>query len=339
MKKLNLYIFMQIFKSCILVFFIFISIAWLMQISRLFAFLNNLQINFLEILFLSSFLIPNIITIIMPFIIIFGLVLSFIKFDKDKEIIAMFSLGIPISEIKKPIYILSALIIIFYLSLNLLISPYVYEKYKDREFKIRNTIDLESINLTNFIEINDNVILDFKKENNQFLDIFINYEENGENIIFAEKGFIENRDNKFIFNLIDGYKLNIFESTIENLKFKEYKLEFNTKNSRKYEIFDKNSQTIFNLINDKNYRSISEKIIDSLLLILIIVFFYEFIVKNNNFNIKKIFIFIVFSILVNINNNLIKNIETNFEILAMINLGNILILLIIMSYFKLRKYE
>ena len=109
--------------------------------------------------------------------------------------------------------------------------------------------------------------------------------------------------------------------------------------SRKYEIFDKNSQTIFNLINDKNYRSISEKIIDSLLLILIIVFFYEFIVKNNNFNIKKIFIFIVFSILVNINNNLIKNIETNFEILAMINLGNILILLIIMSYFKFRKYE
>ena len=275
----------------------------------------------------------------MPFIIIFGLVLSFIKFDKDKEIIAMFSLGIPISEIKKPIYILSALIIIFYLSLNLLISPYVYEKYKDREFKIRNTIDLESINLTNFIEINDNVVLDFKKENNQFLDIFINYEENGENIIFAEKGFIENRGNKFIFNLIDGYKLNILESTIENLKFKEYKLEFNTKNSRKYEIFDKNSQTIFNLINDKNYRSISEKIIDSLLLILIIVFFYEFIVKNNNFNIKKIFIFIVFSILVNVNNNLIKNIETNIEILAMINLGNILILLIIMSYFKLRKYE
>ena len=331
---------MQIFKSCILVFFIFISIAWLMQISRLFAFLNNLQINFLEIFFLSSFLIPNIITIIMPFVIIFGLVLSFIKFDKDKEIIAMFSLGIPIAEVKKPIFILSSLIVLFYLSLNLLISPYIYEKYKDKEFKIRNTIDLESINLTNFIEINDNVILDFKKENNQFLDIFINYEENGENIIFAEKGFIENKGNKFIFNLMNGYKLNILESTIENLKFEEYKLEFdNDNNSRKYKIFDKNSQTIFNLIKDKNYRSISEKIIDSLLLILIIVFFYEFIVKNNNFNLKKILIFIVFSILVNVNNNLIKNIETDIEILALINLGNILLLLFIITYFKFKKYE
>ena len=39
----------QIIKSCTLVFFIFVSIAWLLQISRLFNYLGNLQIEFIKI--------------------------------------------------------------------------------------------------------------------------------------------------------------------------------------------------------------------------------------------------------------------------------------------------
>ena len=85
MNKINLYIFSQIVKSCILVFFIFVSIAWLMQISRLFTIMNNLNIQFLDILSLSMWLIPNLINFTLPFVIIFGLVLAFIKLEKDKE--------------------------------------------------------------------------------------------------------------------------------------------------------------------------------------------------------------------------------------------------------------
>ena len=103
MNKINLYIFSQIVKSCTLIFFIFVSIAWLMQISRLFTIMNNLNIEFLDVLSLSFWLIPNLMNVTLPFIIIFGLVLSFLKLDKDKEIIAIFSLGLSTSVIKKPI--------------------------------------------------------------------------------------------------------------------------------------------------------------------------------------------------------------------------------------------
>ena len=48
MNKINLYIFNQIVKSCTLVFFIFVSIAWLMQISRIFTMMSNLNIQFFE---------------------------------------------------------------------------------------------------------------------------------------------------------------------------------------------------------------------------------------------------------------------------------------------------
>jgi len=106
MNKINLYIFSQIVKSCTLVFFIFVSIAWLMQISRLFSIMNNLNIQFFDIFSLSLWLIPNLTNITLPFIMIFGLVLAFLKFERDKEIIAIYSLGLSTSEIKKPIIFL-----------------------------------------------------------------------------------------------------------------------------------------------------------------------------------------------------------------------------------------
>ena len=86
----------------------------------------------------------------MPFIVIFGFVIAFIKLDKDNEIIAIFSLGISLSEIKKSIFAFLVLISIFYLVLNLFISPFIYDEYKKKEFNLRNLIDLNNINISNF---------------------------------------------------------------------------------------------------------------------------------------------------------------------------------------------
>ena len=124
MNKINLYIFSQIVKSCTLVFFIFVSIAWLMQISRIFTMMSNLNIQFLDILSLSMWLIPNLTNVTLPFIIIFGLVLAFLKFERDKEIIAIYSLGLSISEIKKPIIFL--LTICIGISFLVILSNLIY---------------------------------------------------------------------------------------------------------------------------------------------------------------------------------------------------------------------
>ena len=135
MNKINLYVFSQIVKSCTLVFFIFVSIAWLMQISRLFTIMNNLQIEFLSILSLSVWLIPNLINITMPFVIVFGLVLAFIKFDRDKELIAIYTLGLSINVIKKPLFLLLIIALATYLFINFFLSPFTYGVYKETEYK------------------------------------------------------------------------------------------------------------------------------------------------------------------------------------------------------------
>ena len=64
MNKINFYLFNQIVNSFILVFFIFVSVAWLLQLSRLFNVMNNLQIKAIDIVQLSFLIIPNLINVL-----------------------------------------------------------------------------------------------------------------------------------------------------------------------------------------------------------------------------------------------------------------------------------
>ena len=324
MRKINLYVFIQIIKSCTLVFFIFVSIAWLLQISRLFTFLNNFQVKFIETFYLSFFLIPNLINVILPFIMIFGFVIAFIKLDRDKEIIALFSLGLSINEIKKPITYFLLIISIFYLILNFFLSPFVYDLYKEKEYNLRNSIDLQEINISNFIEINEDIILDFTKENNKFKDVFIILKKNNENMIFASEATISNTDGNLNFNLINGFKIEFINEKIEKLEFTNYKFDIPIGKNIGHDNVDNNTLTIFDLLNKRNYSLIIEKFIDSFLIITIIILFYYDNIKKNSFKLRAIFSFIFVSICILVFHNLIKNIEIQgilSLILSSINIG------------------
>ena len=338
MKKINLYVFIQIIKSCTLVFFIFVSIAWLLQISRLFSYLSNLKIDFVNVLFLSFFLIPNLINVTLPFIIIFGLIIAFIKFDKDKEIIAIFSLGLSIKEILKPLFLISIIAIFLYLFLNLFFSPYIYDKYKQKEFDLRNSINLDNINISNFIQLDENLILDFSKKEDVFEDVFIRFIGENENIVFAKKARIIKEPKKFIFNLSEGFKLSFMNNKIEKLEFENYKLNFPLKNENNYNNYDKNTLTLFNLIKYKDYKSMIERMFDTLILLTVIIFFYFNNIKDNKFSINHIFIYLFLSILIIIFQNIIKNLDFSLQFSFLLNIINfsIIYLFMLINKFKFK---
>ena len=80
------------------------------------------------------------------------------------------------------------------------------------------------------------------------------------------------------------------ENEIENLEFKNYVLKIENKNKNNLEIIDKNTLTIFDDLNSKNYLNITFKIIDTILILFILIFFYlnnlkeiKFETKNNIF--------------------------------------------------------
>ena len=343
MNKINIYIFNQIIKSCTLIFFVFVSIAWLMQLSRLFSFMNNLQIPLLNILGLSIWLIPNLLNITLPFIIIFGLVLSFIKFDKDKEIIAIYSLGLSLKEIRKPFYLLILLALVFYFILNFIFSPYSYEIYKQKEFKLRNTIEFDKINISNFIKLDQNLTIDFENKDNIFEDVLINFKDENNNLIYAKKGKIDNENDSLTFTLFEGFKLVVNENEIEKLKFDNYKIEFPNIVKKEYQNFDKNTiglNILIKELNDENIKIIVQRIFDLLIIISFILYFYLFIIKTNHFRLKNFFLFIIFSIIILTIDNFLENLRLdNFTINLFYCLNVISIHIIGYTLKKMHYYE
>ena len=72
MKKFEIYLLTQLLKSFFLIFFIFIGISWLLQASRLLNLVTLHKIAIEKVFLLSINIIPNIITNIVPFIILFS---------------------------------------------------------------------------------------------------------------------------------------------------------------------------------------------------------------------------------------------------------------------------
>ena len=335
MNRINLYIFSQIIKSCILVFFIFVSIAWLLQLSRLFNVMSHLQINSLEILYLSILMVPNLINVILPFLIIFGLVLTFIKLSKDKEIIAMYSSGVSINEIKKPIILIVIGTIILSLILSYFISPIIYNKYKKKEFDLRNIIEFDKIDFSNFIKFSKNIIIDFENEDGKFKNILINITNENEVLIYSKQGEINQTNNKINFKLINGFKTEIKENNIENLKFDTYLASFPLDEKKIYIKSDPNSLSLFELLKEENKINriiIYQRLFDSLIMISICLFFYINIIKKNNYTLSNQLFFIMASIMCLLIDNL-------FEAYIFILLLNVLIIHIypsILKFFKIK---
>ncbi len=336
--KINQYLLIQLSKYFFLILFIFLSIAWLLQITRLFTITNFMHIEIFDIILLSFYLIPNIITIIVPFILIFGLLLCFIKLNRDNELIAILSLGLGLKPFKNTLFFFSLVIIILFSLLNFYFSPIVYKQYKIKEFDLRNTIDFNSMVFSNFLNLNKTTILDFNKINNQYNDLFINYKDEKDNIVYAKKGNIFSENNFYNFQLSDGFKISIDENKqIEKLEFRNYILKIENNNINNGKIIDKNTLTVFDDLKSNNYLNITFRIFDILLILFVLIFFYNNNLKKINFDTKNNIYFSLFCILLLIINQILKNSEINFK-----NYFLVLITLFAFSYifsFFKKKYE
>ena len=313
MKKIDKYIFLEISKGCLLILFIFLSISWLLQFTRLISLTNLIQVDILTIFYLSIFLIPNLISVIMPFVVMFGLIITFVKLYKDKEIISVYSLGLSTNALSNALKFFTLIVITILLSFNFYVSPKIYKEYKIKEFETRNKIDFEKIVISNFLKINKNTFLDFNKNNKNFEEVFIKFSENNDNLIYAKKAIINQENDKFIFNLIDGFKITIIKNNkIEKLEFQNYKLEIKNNKFKQFDNFDNNTFNIFEDINNKNYINIAHKSSDIIFVLLIILFFYFNNIKTYRFNFYYIFVYLLFSSILLIMNQFLKNIEINF---------------------------
>ena len=313
MNKIDKYIFFEISKGCLFVLFIFLSISWLLQFTRLVSLTNLIQVDIFTILYLSIYLIPNLITVILPIVVMFGLIFSFLKLHRDKEIISMYALGLKTKAITRALSIFTLISVSFLLIFTMYLSPKIYKEYKIKEHEIRNKINFEKILVSNFIEINENTFLDFKKDNKTQKEVFIKFKDEKDNFIYAEDATISQNANKFLFELLNGFRITVVEKNkIEKLEFERYKLDIINNDFKKYDNFDKNTFSVFDDIKNKDYLNLVHKISDIIILITIIIFFYFNNIKFYRFNFYYLTYFLILSSVLLIFNQIIKNIEINY---------------------------
>ncbi len=336
--KINIYLFLQISRYFFLILFIFLSVAWLLQITRLFTITNFMNIDFFEVIILSLYLIPNIISVIAPFILIFGLLLCFVRLNNNNELIAILSLGGGLRPFRNTLFFFSLIILFFFVLLNFYFAPIIYKQYKIHENELRNTFNFDNMMFSNFLDLNNTTILDFKKNNNEYTDIFISFNDAKENIVYAERGNIFNENNQYRFKLSNGFKISVDkENQIEKLEFQNYVLKISKKNIINEEIIDKNTLTILDDIINGNKLNILFKIIDVLLIIFVIFFFYKNNLKKINFKFNNNIYFTLICVSILIINQIYKNSEVNL-IQYLITASIIIFSSLLLTWIK-KRYE
>tara|TARA_Y100000590_G_scaffold470368_1_gene664214 strand:- start:726 stop:1649 length:924 start_codon:yes stop_codon:yes gene_type:complete len=300
--------------------------------------MSHLQINSIEIFNLALFMIPNLIYVTLPFLIIFGFVLSFLKLSRDKEIIGIYSIGLSIGEIRKPILLITLISIILSLFLSFFFSPFTYDMYKKKEFNLRHSINFDKIDFSNFIKFNKNLTIDFENVNGEFENILINITANNEIIMFSKKGEITQNADTINFKLIDGFKTEIKNDDIENLKFDTYLASFPLDEKKIYSKNDPNALNLFELLNSndkKNKIIIYLRLIDTLIIISLSLYFYYNIIKKNDYTlINKLFFIFISMICVLIDNLFESYVYENFQFILIL-LINILIIHLFPNIIKL----
>ena len=336
--KINTYLFLQISRYFFLILFIFLSIAWLLQITRLFTITNFMHIEFLEVILLSFYLIPNIISVIAPFILIFGLLLCFVRLNKNNELIAILSLGDGLKPFKNTLIFFSLIMIFFFVLLNFYFAPIVYKQYKIHENELRNTLDFDNMMFSNFLNLNKTTILDFKKHDSEYTDVFISFNDTKENLVYAKKGNIFNDNYHYRFQLSDGFKISVDKANqIEKLEFLNYVLKIDKKNIIKREIIDQNTFTILDDLRNGNKLNIVFKIIDIFLIIFVIFFFYNNNLKKINFEFNNNIYFALICISILIINQIHKNSDVSL-MNYLLTTSIIIFSSIILTWIKI-KYE
>ena len=297
-----------------------------------------MHIKILDVIVLSFYLVPNIITVITPFIIIFGLLLCFIKLNKDNELISILSLGLGLKPFRNTLFFFSFIIVVIFMILNLYVAPKIYEKYKVNEYNLRNTLDLNNIAFSNFINLNKTTILDFKKTEDGYKDIFISFSDEKDNIVYAKKGNIFSKNDQYNFKLIEGFKISIDkQKQVEKLEFLNYVLKIESSEINNREIVDNNTLTIFDDLKSKNYLNLTFKIIDIILILYVIIFFFSNNLKKINFKTTNNIYYASISISILILNQIFKNSEmllNNYIFL----IGLVIIFSFFLSNIK-KKYE
>ncbi len=361
--KISRYIFNLAFVNTIISILVIIGIVWVSQSFRYIKFILEKGGSLFDFLKLSIFSVPSWLYIGVSFGVFFGLLMTYSKFDNERELVVMKSAGLDALQLAKPGFGISLIFSLILLLNQHILLPKSYTYFKNYENKIRFNSPQYIFNEATFFDFDKTKTFFFRKKisNTKIQDIFIQDRSNkNQNIeIFAKEGVLKIKNGELFIIFKKGTKIisdsdgmptiidfEVDTISLESLK-KTKKINSENVKEKPNRVIEMNELSFFELLNEGKIKKnvagkyISEahsRIINSFMPIVFSLIVMSFILLSNfsrsNKIINKIFIyfFVIFS---QVSLILIKNLVTG-EIKFLYFFYMFPLLIIILCYLSLR---
>ena len=239
--------FTKAFLTIFIPFFLIISLVYLVKISSLTA---QIQIDFLELLLLYSYSLPNIIFYTIPLSFIAAVTNTLMKLSQDNELIALYALGLKAKKVLHSILLLGILFSVLLSALSFLgipMSKQLYSAFKEKK-KAEATLNIIPGKLGQ--KFGDYYI--YVKEKDEKSELFHNMviynrtKKDEEQFFSAKQGQL-NRDQQVASLLLeDGYGYTYSKNKLQQARYKTL------------EVFDSKQKYRFHFQNIVSYWTLAK---------------------------------------------------------------------------------
>jgi len=239
--------FTKAFLTIFIPFFLIISLVYLVKISSLTA---QIQIDFLELLLLYSYSLPNIVFYTIPLSFIAAVANTLMKLSQDNELIALYALGLKAKKILRSILLLGILFSILLSAISFLgipMSKQLYNAFKEKK-KAEATLNIIPGKLGQKFGQYYIYVKEKDEKNGLFHDMVIyNRTKKDEEQFFSSKKGQLNRDKQVASLLLkDGYGYTYTNEKLQQAKYKTL------------EVFDTNQKYRFHFQDILSYWTLSK---------------------------------------------------------------------------------
>ena len=242
-NKIYKYFTFEIFKSFLTILFAFTAIAWTVR-----------AVNFLDLVvenghsiktyFFFSFLnVTNIVTKFIPLSFLLALMLSIIKFERQNELIILWSSGVNKIKIVNLFFLISIIILFIQIFFSAYITPNSLNKSRSL-IRLSGFESISSVikindfsdsfkNLTFFVEKKDpngqmeNIFI--RDESNTFKDLISSQTDSSNVTIIAKRGFVDKKKLVLFNGVIQSQNK---KKELNNIFFTKTELDLNTLTTR-----------------------------------------------------------------------------------------------------------
>ena len=191
MKIIGKYFRHQLLGIFVMLLLILTGLSWMMQIMSMMKFLLCYGIKFSSFVYMTSLMIPFIISIIVPFVAFIATIFVYNKMITENEVTVMAASGLSPWQIAKPAIKLSVIIAVAHLILNIWLVPASQSMFYSTQWNLRYGLAHLKLQESAFTRLSDGLVVYVDNVSGHDLNqVMLSdmREKNNQLIIFAQRG-------------------------------------------------------------------------------------------------------------------------------------------------------